>query len=108
VSHRGSGRGPTTVADASHLDAADAAKAVALRRDRLVARQRELYKYDLKRQAEIDMLSEVWRLYRAFDDARRLPAPMSMPTPDREMQRLVFEDTIARHRHRHRQSDIGG
>ena len=75
MSHRGSGRGPTTIADASHLDAADAAKAVALRRDRLVARQREPYKYDPKRQLEIDMLAKVYDLYRAFDDARHSPAP---------------------------------
>lgn len=71
MSHRGSGRGPTTVADASHLDAADAARAVALRRDRLIARQRN--GYDLKRAAEIDMLGDVWRLYRDFDDARHAP-----------------------------------
>lgn len=68
MTHRGSGRGPTTVADASHLDAADAAAAVALRRDRLVARQQRPYAYSAQRQAEIDMLGEVWRLYRAYDD----------------------------------------
>ena len=33
MSHRGSGRGPNTVADASHLDAADLARAVAMRHD---------------------------------------------------------------------------
>lgn len=68
MTHRRSGRGPHTVEHASHLDAADAARAVARRRDRFVARQR--ISYDPKRQAEIDMLGEVWRLYRAFDDAR--------------------------------------
>ncbi len=73
MTHRGSGRGPTTIADASHLDAADAARSVAIRRDRLVARQREPYKFDAKRQLEIDMLAKVYDLYRAFDDARRAP-----------------------------------
>lgn len=68
MTHRGSGRGPHTVEQASHLDAADAARAVALRRDRLVGRQR--HNFDSKRQAEIDMLGEVWRLYRGFDEAR--------------------------------------
>ena len=55
MSHRGSGRGPHTVSDASHLDAADLARAVALRRDRLVARQRVPYAADQKRQLEIAM-----------------------------------------------------
>ena len=73
MTHRGSGRGPHTVEHASHLDAADAARAVALRRDRLVGRQRS--GFDPKRQAEIDMLGEVWRLYRAFDDARFTESP---------------------------------
>ncbi len=71
MGHRGSGRGPHAVERASHLDAADAARAVALRRDRLVVRQRS--GYDPKRQAEIDMLGEVWRLYRGFDESRRAP-----------------------------------
>lgn len=68
MTHRGSGRGPYTVEHASHLDAADAARAVALRRDRLVGRQRR--EHSAERQLEIDMLGEVWRLYRAFDNLR--------------------------------------
>ncbi len=75
MTHRGSGRGPHTVEHASHLDAADAARAVALRRDRLIVRQRVPYAFNAKRQAEIDMLGEVWRLYRAFDDARFTEGP---------------------------------
>lgn len=73
MSHRGSGRGPTTVADASHLDAADMAQAFAIRRDRLVARQLVPYAYSATRQAEIDLLARVYDLYRAFDDARHTP-----------------------------------
>lgn len=75
MSHRGSGRGPNTVADASHLDAADLARAVAMRHDMLVARQRVPYAGDPKRQLEIDTLAAVWRLLRAFDDARHAPEP---------------------------------
>lgn len=104
MTHRGSGRGPHTVEHASHLDAADLAQAVALRRDRLVARQRVPYQADPKRQAEIDMLGEIYRLLRAFDEARQ---PTSNPASDEETQRLIFEDALAAHRRRPRQSDIG-
>lgn len=70
MNHRGSGRSPNTVADASHLDAADMAQVFALRRDRLVARQLAPYAYSAKRQAEIDLLAKAYDLYRAFNDAR--------------------------------------
>ena len=102
MSRRGSGRGPTTVADASHLDPADAALAVALRRDRLVTRQRE--EYSAKRQAEIDMLGEVWRLYRAFDDARHEPPPL---TADEEMMKFIREQALWADKHRPKGQDMG-
>jgi hypothetical protein len=104
VTHRGSGRGPTTVADASHLDAADAARAVAIRRDRLIDRQREPYAYSEKRQAEIDMLGEVWRLYRAFDDARHKPPVL---TTDEELLNFRREQALWANRHRPKGRDIG-
>jgi hypothetical protein len=66
--HRGSGRGPHAVEHASHLDARDAAAAVARRRDRLEARQRA--EFNATRAAEIDMLAAVFRLYRGFADWR--------------------------------------
>lgn len=75
MSHRGSGRGPNTIADASHLDAADLAQAVAIRRDRLVKRQSEPYKWSAERQGEIVALGEVWRILRAYDDQRHAPPP---------------------------------
>lgn len=68
--HRGSGRGPHTVEHASHLDAEDAARSVALRRDRLVARQRA--GYDPKRAAEIEMLAAVHSMYTGFVVSRQL------------------------------------
>lgn len=70
VSHRGSGRGPHTVDDASRMDASEWAAAVAIRRDRLVALQRVPYRWDAKRQAEIDALGAVHRLFVAFDTGR--------------------------------------
>ena len=73
MSHRGSGRGPNTIACASHLGAADLAQAIAIRRDRLVKRQSEPYKWNAERQGEIDVLGEVHRLLRAYDDQRHAP-----------------------------------
>ena len=75
MSHRGSGRGPNTIANASHLGAADMAKVFALRRDRLVKRQMEPYKWNAERQGEIDVLGEVHRLLRAYDDRRHAAPP---------------------------------
>ena len=73
MSHRGSGRGPNTIADASHLGADDLAKAITIRRDRLVKRQSEPYKWNAERQGEIDALGEAWRILRAYDDQRHAP-----------------------------------
>ncbi len=75
MSHRGSRRGPNTIADASHLDAADLAQAVAIRRDRLAKRQSAPCRWNAERQGEIDVLGEVWRLLRAYDDQRHAPPP---------------------------------
>ena len=71
--HRGSGRGPHTIEHASHLDAADLAQAVALRRDRLVARQRELA-WSPGRADEAHTLGEVHRDLAALVDRRRAGA----------------------------------
>ena len=73
VSHRGSGRDPNTIANASHLDAADLAQAISIRRDRLVKRQSASYAWNAERQGEIDMLGEVYRLLRAYDEQRHAP-----------------------------------
>lgn len=75
MSHRGSGRGPNTIADASHLDAADLARVLAIRRDRLVKRQMEPYKWNAERQGEIDVLAKAYDLLRAYDDQRHAPPP---------------------------------
>lgn len=75
MTHRGSGRGPNVVEHASHLSAADLAAAVALRRDRLVARQRVPYPADLRRQDEIDTLGDIHRMLVAFE-VRRLARPV--------------------------------
>lgn len=96
--HRGSGRGPTTVACASHMDAKEAAQAVALRRDRLIARQQVPYAWHAGRQAEIDMLGDVWRLYRAFNDAQRAEA---------DAHKEHIDAALYTDRHRPRRSDIG-
>ena len=74
VTHRGSGRGPNVVERASHLSAADLAASVALRRDRLVARQRVPYQADPRRQDEIDTLGRIHRELVAFE-LRRLARP---------------------------------
>lgn len=74
MTHRGSGRGPNTVEHASHLSAADLAASVALRRDRLVARQRVPYQADPRRQDEIDTLGRIHRELVAFE-LRRLARP---------------------------------
>lgn len=74
MTHRGSGRGPHVVEHASHLSAADLAAAVALRRDRLVGRQRGLVKADARRQDEIDTLGRIHRDLVAFE-VRRLARP---------------------------------
>lgn len=69
MTHRGSGRGPHTIEHASHLDAADLAQAVAIRRDRLVARQREGWAES--RADEIHTLAAVYDHLRAFTERRR-------------------------------------
>ena len=74
VTHRGSGRGPNTIEHASHLSAVDLASAVAIRRDRLVKRQRVPYGADARRQDEIDTLGTIHRLLVAFE-LRRLERP---------------------------------
>ena len=71
MTHRGSGRGPHTIEHASHLDAADLAQAVAIRRDRLVARQRESLAWSPGRADEIHTLGEVHRDLAALVDRRR-------------------------------------
>jgi hypothetical protein len=78
--HRGSGRGPHVVEHASHLDAADLAQAVALRRDRLVARQLAPYAWSPGRADEIHALGEVHRELAALVD-RRLAGPIPDGTP---------------------------
>lgn len=75
MSHRGSGRGPNTIADASHLDAADLARVFAIRRDRLIKRQLEPYKWNAERQGEINVLAKAYDLLRAYDDQRHAPPP---------------------------------
>ncbi len=75
MSHRGSGRDPNTIANASHLDAADLAQAIALRRDRLVKRQSAPYQWNAERQGEINVLAKAYDLLRAYDDQRHAPPP---------------------------------
>ena len=58
VSHRGSGRGP-----------------FAIRRDRLIKRQLEPYKWNAERQGEINVLAKAYDLLRAYDDQRHAPPP---------------------------------
>lgn len=74
MTHRGSGRGPNTIEHASHLSAADLAHAVALRRDRLVARQRVPYQAAPRRADEIEVLGDIHRMLVAFE-LRRLERP---------------------------------
>lgn len=97
--HRGSGRGPHTIEHASHLDAADLAQAVALRRDRLVARQRELA-WSPGRADEAHTLGEVHRDLAALVDRRRAgaipdgtPAELALAgaAPERIMRALEAE-----------------
>jgi len=69
--HRGSGRGPHTIEHASHLDAEDLARAVAIRRDRLVARQTAALAWSPGRADEIHVLGELYRQLAALLDRRR-------------------------------------
>ena len=98
--HRGSGRGPNTIEHASHLDAADLMQAVAIRRDRLVARQREALAWSPGRADEIHVLSEVYRELAALVDRRRAgaipdgtPAELALAgaAPERIMRALEAE-----------------
>ena len=68
--HRGSGRGPHTIEHASHMDAADLAQAVAIRRDRLVARQLAPYQWSPSRADEVHTLGEAHRLLAGFIERR--------------------------------------
>ena len=104
VSHRGSGRDPNTIANASHLDAADLAQAISIRRDRLVKRQSASYAWNAERQGEIDMLGEVYRLLRAYDEQRHAP-PLGVIPEASEHDRLLFEDSQRRRLNKGR--DIG-
>ena len=98
--HRGSGRGPHVVEHASHLDAADLAQAVAIRRDRLVARQLAPYAWSPGRADEIHALGEVHRDLAALVERRRAgPIPDGTPAelalagaaPERIMRALETE-----------------
>lgn len=100
MTHRGSGRGPHTIEHASHLDAADLAQAVALRRDRLVARQREALAWSPGRADEIHVLGEIHRELAALVDRRRAgeildgtPAELALAgaAPERIMRALEVE-----------------
>ena len=100
MTHRGSGRGPHTIEHASHLDAADLAQAVALRRDRLVARQRESLAWSPGRADEIYTLGEVHRDLVALVDRRRAgeikaetPAQLALAgaAPERILRALEIE-----------------
>lgn len=55
---------------ASCMDTSEWLTAIALRRDRLIARARGAVRAEPKRQAEIDMLGLMYRAVRAFDLAR--------------------------------------
>jgi hypothetical protein len=77
VTHRGSGRGPNAIEHAAHLSAEDLARAVARRRDRLVARQRVPYQADPRRADEIETLGDVHRLLVAFEIRRLTPTGAS-------------------------------
>jgi hypothetical protein len=98
--HRGSGRGPHTIEHASHLDAADLAQAVAIRRDRLVARQLVPYAWSPSRADEIHVLGETHRDLTALVERRRAgaipdgtPAELALAgaAPERIMRALEAE-----------------
>ena len=78
--HRGSGRGPHVVELASHLDAEDLARAVAIRRDRLVARQSATLTWSPGRADEIHELGELYRRLAELVE-RRLAGPIPDGTP---------------------------
>ena len=105
MTHRGSGRGPHTIEHASHLDAADLARAVAIRRDRLVARQMEALAWSPGRADEIHALGEVYRDLVALVERRRAgEIPDGTPTelaiagaaPERIMRALESNDYLQR------------
>lgn len=98
--HRGSGRGPHTIEHASHMDAADLAQAVAIRRDRLVARQLAPYQWSPSRADEVHTLGEAHRLLAGFIERRHAgeipdgtPAELALAgaAPERIMRALETE-----------------
>lgn len=100
MTHRGSGRGPHTIEHASHLDAADLMQAVAIRRNRLVARQTEAMAWSPGRADEINTLGEIYRDLTELVERRRAgaipdgtPAELALAgaAPERIMRALEAE-----------------